>query len=200
MKYILALFSLMALISCSTVQNNDPEDNIDYSLGNRKNLIEKANNTKTEDSSLQSFPEWLKKLYPDTVPVDYAYYMMMQEIISFKRLNDSVTYCIYETNDGLCGLTFLATQVAYKEKQKVEIAGACDHDQSIPYYTWNEYKMINDTTFRSIEYTDFIPEKYLDKNGEIEEGKYYEDYELERETSFIMIYITSAGIIAVDPK
>src|SRR5688572_25361831 len=63
--------------------------------------------------SADSVPLWIRHLYElndgeflnDAVPV----------VTFFKRLSDSASYCIYQVDDGVCQMTFVATQ---KNKKK----------------------------------------------------------------------------------
>jgi len=40
----------------------------------------------------------------------YELRIFFPEIIYFKRISDSISYCLYEVSDGVCLITFVATQ------------------------------------------------------------------------------------------
>ena len=79
---------------------------------------------------IDSFPAWVKKLYElnngqflnDAIP----------EIIYFKRLSDSTSYCLYEVSDGVCLITFVATQKNKNHYKKLKVGDECDADFSQP--------------------------------------------------------------------
>jgi len=57
---------------------------------------------------VDSFPVWVKNLYE--INNDEFLNDAIPEIIYFKRLSDSISYCLYEVSDGVCLITFVATQ------------------------------------------------------------------------------------------
>jgi len=121
-----------------------------------------------------TFPKWVSNLYNKTEGTEY--YKNTHEIIQFNKLNDSLSSSIIISNDGICAKYFLATQLSKKEIDFIEIAEECDHEQSIPEYTWSEYKIINSRKVNTTEYNEFIPDSLL-INGEIAIDKSIEDYE-----------------------
>jgi hypothetical protein len=88
-----------------------------------------------EDS--ERFPDWLNVLYPREVSTKHQ--VLGQRLVSFRKVNDSMAYCIYEQLDGVCTRQFLATYVRQERRDSLEIGHVCDHDQSVPTYSWKEF-------------------------------------------------------------
>lgn len=114
-----------------------------------------------------TIPIWTKNLYEvhstefrnRAVPV----------IIFFRKLSDTSSYCVYEVNDGLCQLTFVATQRNRRDFKRVKIGNICDADFSLPTYAYTIYKHDSlNRTIRSIEHVQKAKDKYLvkDEKGE----------------------------------
>jgi hypothetical protein len=70
-------------------------------------------------SRWNSFPVWLKDLYE--MDSDEFLNDAIPEIIYFKRISDSISYCLYEVSDGVCLITFVATQKNKKHYKKLRI-------------------------------------------------------------------------------
>jgi hypothetical protein len=114
-----------------------------------------------------TIPIWTKNLYEvrstefrnRAVPV----------IIFFRKLSDSTSYCVYEVNDGLCQLTFVATQRNRRDFKRAKIGNICDADFSLPIYAYTIFKLDSlNRTIRSIEHVQKAKDKYLvkDEKGE----------------------------------
>src|SRR4029077_19223863 len=110
------------------------------------NILISSSASKTR---IDSFPVWLKNLYEinggeflnDAIP----------EIIYFKQISDSISYCLYEVSDGVCLITFVATQKNKKHYKKLRAGDQCDADFSQPSYSYTDYK--HDSVTRSIKMT-----------------------------------------------
>ena len=114
-----------------------------------------------------TIPIWTKNLYEvhstefrnRAVPV----------IIFFKKLSDTTSYCVYEVNDGVCQITFVATQRNRRDFKRAKIGNICDADFSLPTYAYTIYKHDSlNRTIRSIDHVQKAKEKYLvkDEKGE----------------------------------
>jgi len=148
---------------------------------------------------IDSFPAWVKNLYEinsgeflnDAIP----------EIIYFKRLSDSTSYCLYEVSDGVCLITFVATQKNKKHYKKFKVGNECDADFSQPSYSYTEYE--HDSLPRNIKMTTYVEKakaKYLVKDGNFErfkEGYNFESAETIHYSMVKKIKITYGGNIIV---
>lgn len=148
---------------------------------------------------VDSFPVWVKNLYEinngeflnDPIP----------EIIYFKRLSDSTSYCLYEVNDGVCLITFVATQKNKKHYKKLKVGDECDADFSQPSYSYTEYE--HDSLTRNIKMTTYVEKakaKYLVKDGNFErfkEGYNFENVETIHYSMIKKIKVSPSGNIIV---
>ena len=120
--------------------------------------------TTTTDSTLTTAPvstEWLRTLYVNTIDSNLFNTESLQ-IVYFKQLNDSTTYCLFQMNDELCSSTFLATQVNRKNKQVRQVEEDCDGDFSQPEYSYSDYKYDTlSNTFVTTEYKETAKPEYL---------------------------------------
>ena len=96
---------------------------------NRSNHLNKTNANIIFSASgfkikMDSFPVWLKNLYE--IDNDEFLNDAIPEIIYFKQISDSISYCLFEVNDGTCQITFVATQKNQKHYKKVKIGNQCD--------------------------------------------------------------------------
>ena len=55
-----------------------------------------------------SIPLWVRKLYEKNTGEFLN--SAIPSVTFFKKLSDSISYCFYEVNDGVCQITFVATQ------------------------------------------------------------------------------------------
>ena len=151
---------------------------------------------------IDSFPAWLKNIYEkdndeflnDAIP----------EVIFYKQMSDSISYCLYEVNDGTCQLTFIATQKKQKHYKKLEVGNECDADFSQPSYSYTNYT--HDSVNRSIKMTTYVEKakaKYLVKEGNFErfkKGYNFESAETIHYSIIKKIKISSGGNIIIQNK
>jgi hypothetical protein len=141
-----------------------------------------------------TIPIWTKTLYEvrstefrnRAVPV----------IIFFKKLSDTTSYCVYEVNDGLCQLTFVATQRNRRDFKRAKIGNICDADFSLPIYTYTIYKHDSlNRIIRSIEHVQKAKDKYLvkDEKGE----RFKQGYNLDN-VETIKYSTTSTVVVSKD--
>jgi len=109
-----------------------------------------------------SLPDWVRHLYEknnnefmnDAVPV----------VTFFKKISDSISYCLFTVDDGVCDMTFIATQKNKKKYKRFKIGNQCDEDNAYPVYSTTVYG--HDTISNSITLTTDIEKakpKYLIK-------------------------------------
>jgi len=120
---------------------------------------------------------------------------MTQILVYFKILNDSVSYCIYETNDGTCNINYLATQKNQQEFKSKIISEVCDQDQSIPGCSWSTFSIEQGNAFLSVEYWIYIPDLLLNDDGMMDAALSFEDYEYMTDTSFTRFQVRENGQI-----
>jgi len=110
-----------------------------------------------------SIPTWVRHLYEinknefmnDAIPV----------VTFFKILSDSTSYCLYKVDDGVCQITFVATQKNKKTYKRFKIGNECDEDFANPIYSQASYE--HDSVKRSIIVTTDVEKaksKYLIKD------------------------------------
>ena len=148
---------------------------------------------------VDSFPIWVKNLYE--INNDEFLNDAIPEIIFFKRISDSISYCLYEVSDGVCLITFVATQKNKKHYKKLKVGNQCDADFSQPSYSYTEYE--HNSLTRSIKMTTYIEKakaKYLIKDGNFERFKKGYNFESAETIHYSMIKkikISSGGNIIV---
>ncbi|MCB9334812.1 MAG: hypothetical protein H6586_01570 [Flavobacteriales bacterium] len=146
----------------------------------------------SEGNKIQ-YPKWLTLLYPDSIINNE--WIQYQSIVKFIELNDSISYCIYESIGGVCSNTYLATHKYNKKLQSIVIAENCDHDLSIPNYSWKEYKLKDDYIIEITEFIQSVPIEFLNEEGQFNDGETFEDFELLEYKYYSSIEITETGEI-----
>jgi len=104
---------------------------------------------------------WLKEMY-STIIDSTIFNTESLQIVYFRQLNDSASYCLFQLSDQTCSSTFLATQVNRKNKQVTQVEENCDGDFSQPEYSYSDYRY--DTlshTFITTEYKEMANPEYL---------------------------------------
>ena len=104
---------------------------------------------------------WLKEMYSKIID-STVYNTESLQVVYFRQLNDSASYCLFQLSDPTCSSTFLATQVNRKNHQISQVEENCDGDFSQPEYSYSEYRL--DTlshTFVTTEYKETAKPEYL---------------------------------------
>ncbi len=111
--------------------------------------------------------EWLKTLYSKSIDSNLFNTESLQ-VVYYRELNDSVSYCIFQMTDELCLTTFLATQVNRHNKQIRQLEENCDGDFSQPEYTYSEFRFDSSAhIFTTTEYVEKANREFLiNVNGE----------------------------------
>ena len=149
-----------------------------------------------------SFPAWVKNLY-ETDSNDFLN-NAIPSIIFFKQLTDSTSYCLYDVSDGVCLMTFVATQKSQQHYRIYKIQNECDADFSLPEYSHTNYK--HDPTKRIITSTTHVEKsksKYLIKDGtdtRFKEGYNFENAETIKYSMVTTLFIQRSGKITVQKK
>jgi hypothetical protein len=153
-------------------------------------------------SKNDSFPSWVKRLYETNN--DEFLNNAIPEVIFFKKLSDSISYCLYRVDDGVCEITFVATQKNKKKLKRFKVGNECDEDYAYPIYSTRTYE--HDTANSRIKlsiYTEKANPKYLikTKNG----AEFKNGYDMENTTTIKysldkIVAIEKSGNIKVTDK
>ena len=161
-----------------------------YSFNTGKHLNIANANILTSTSGIKikidSFPIWLKNLYE--IDNDEFINDAIPEIIFFKQISDTISYCLYEVNDGVCQRTYVSTQKNHKHYKKLKVGNQCDADFSQPSYSYTDYE--HDSATRSIKMTTCVEKakaKYLVKEGNFVRFKDGYDFESAETIHYSMI-------------
>jgi hypothetical protein len=156
-------------------------------------------NISTLGPAKDSIPIWTKSLYEvhstefrnRAVPV----------VIFFRKLSDTTSYCVYEVNDGVCQLTFVATQRNRRDFKRAKIGNICDADFSLPTYSYTIYKHDSlNRIIRSIEHFQKAKDKYLvkDEKGErFKQGYNLDNAETVKSSTTSTVVINKDGSLVV---
>ena len=117
------------------------------------------------------------------------------KINSYVELNDSISYAVFEFNDGVCSINYLKTFLNQKEKENIEIGLNCDHEISIPEYKWKTYEFITSERINLVEYREYVHDSMIDSNGRIKEGFDFLELETKIDSVFKLITIENNGKI-----
>jgi hypothetical protein len=123
-----------------------------------------------------TIPAWTRQLYE--VNNDEFLNAAIPVVTFFQKLSDSTSYCLYEVDDGVCHMTFVATQ-KHKSKYKLsKIANECDEDFANHIYSSTNYE--HDSLKRFIMVTTKV-EKAKSKYLTTENGRtvFKEGYNME---------------------
>ena len=122
-----------------------------------------------------------------------GYYDEEQEtdIIQSYKINDSISYYISSTNDGICNSKYLHLLNKGRSLGFSDLGKECDHDLSIPFYSSFSYKVIDSVSFMITEYISYVPKDSLDDFGEME--KSYFDYTLIEDTLIKKVIVLPDG-------
>jgi len=130
-------------------------------------VIKPFTNEPSAKSDKDTIPIWTRNLY-EVRSTEFRN-RAVPAIIFFRKLSDTTSYCVYEVNDALCQLTFVATQRNKRDFKRAKIGNICDADFSLPIYSYTIYKHDSlNRTIRSIEHVQKAKDKYLvkDEKGE----------------------------------
>jgi hypothetical protein len=96
----------------------------------------------------------------------------------FQKLSDSTSYCLYEVDDGVCHMTFVATQKHKSKYKHSKIGNECDEDFANQVYSSTTYE--HDSLKRFITVTTNL-EKAKSKYLTTENGRtvFKEGYNME---------------------
>lgn len=87
-------------------------------------------------------------------------------VVFYQELSESISYCLYEVDDGVCHMTFVATQKNKRKFRRFKIGSEFDEDFAVPQYSTTSFE--HNPAKRSITITTDIQkakEKYLTVDG-----------------------------------
>ena len=85
-----------------------------------------------------TIPAWTRHLYE--VHSDEFLNAAIPVITFFQQLSDCTSYCLYEVDDGVCHMTFVATQKHKSKYKSDEIGSECDQDFANQTYSSTSYE------------------------------------------------------------
>ena len=129
--------------------------------------VKKTEQIETVENDKKQFPEWLQLINTEKSKAfgGYGNY----SIAKYNKLNDSISYAIFEFRDGVCLIDSLAIFKNEKEVGIKEICGQCDHDLSNPEHEWSEFKFQDPKTIKLTSYREYVHDSLIAENGSIKE-------------------------------
>jgi hypothetical protein len=182
----LGIIIIIALTGCGQVTQEE----------NKIETVQRFSDPSVESGSSKDnskYPNWLIQLYPNEIKLDYQ--TIGQELTGFKAVNDSVVYCTYMQMDGVCERHFLATYLKKQPKDSLEVGHNCDHDQSKPTYSWQEFAMKSSNIILTTEYTESVHDSLIDKDGWMKQEYSFSDVERTVDMVRSMFKVDQKGMI-----
>lgn len=94
------------------------------------------------------------------------------EMIFFRQLNDSASYCIYKADNGICVLYYLATQKNRKHFAEEQIASQCTPDNSSISFTTSSFRMDTvSNTITVLQQTETASNQFIINDGQFKRFK-----------------------------
>ena len=195
--------NIFLFLSCNDSKKKDntsyeKKDSIfTYEKGNSKIKDQSENNYIKRDSIITEtstkYPNWLR-VENQKITSNFGG-SGESKINSYVELNDSISYAVFEFNDGVCSINYLKTFLNQKEKENIEIGLNCDHEISIPEYKWKTYEFITSERINLVEYREYVHDSMIDSNGRIKEGFDFLELETKIDSVFKLITIENNGKI-----
>ena len=167
--FILSIGGFLLIQSCqnSTSTLNKTEDS-SYDSGwdaaanwNEREEGRKGNRQIAGEKTV--IPNWVVQLYKDSGSL---YEKTGYELVYFKKINDSISYCIYNVFSGTCGVSYLATQVNQRPLENLQVSEGCDADLSIPSYSYSDYSLDSSRyVIITTEYSEEAKKEFLTDDG-----------------------------------
>lgn len=176
---------MVVLTGCERVRQTENKDEHDQQITETiavQRSIDTAN-----------FPEWLTQLYPSEIRLEYQ--TISQGLTAYYRVNDSISYCIYEQMDGVCTGHFIQTFMHMNKKDHLEIGNNCDHDQARPEYTWKEFEIISSNEILTIEYKESVHDSLITTDGWLKEKYTFSEVKTVVDTTSQLFQIDESGMI-----
>jgi len=137
----LCIFLWTSCKSEPTSKTPTPKEKQDASSSKSNDL-----STSVQKNELEH-PNWLRN--HSQALVDKLEQPGQSKVFSYKQLNDSLSYAIFEISSDLCVNRHLKTFLGEKKIDDLEIQSICDHDQSAAVNKWKEYELNNASSIES---------------------------------------------------
>jgi hypothetical protein len=96
-----------------------------------------SDNSTSKQINNDTIPAWTRQLYEvHNDELNAA----MPVVTFFQKLSDSTSYCLYEVDDGVCRMTFVATQKHKTKYKRSKIGNECDEDFANHIYSSTTYE------------------------------------------------------------
>lgn len=192
---ILPLCFIMVSVGCHT-------PNVQLASANTDSTSVQDNSATTSEYpgpviNITNAPAWLLEYIKVPIDTNEFFHETYVSIDDYKNLNDSVDVVMYNTDDGVCLRTYVATFIKSKPKDACCIQTQCDIDAASPVYKYTEYVTTNNLLFHILEITDSpLYDTVLTSNGDFIEGINFDNTEITSDTIAYDVKILSTGVIA----
>ncbi len=94
------------------------------------------------------------------------------ELVFFRQLNDSASYCIYKADNGICVLYYLATQKNRKHFAEEQIGNECVPENSSISFTSSSFRLDSVTnTITVLQQTETASDQFIINDGQFKRFK-----------------------------
>ncbi|MCB9168887.1 MAG: hypothetical protein H6597_03155 [Flavobacteriales bacterium] len=119
-------------------------------------------------------------------------------VVDRQQLNDSVTYTIFESGDGVCLRQWVEVFLEGHRTDSLEIYRGCDHDNAIPVYFYRTYTDLSSGVFELCDYREWADSTLLDSEGNFREGSDFLNAKTYADSLCREVRVLESGMI-VDP-
>ena len=190
MKNCFIILLIILISGC----NNPKKKNVEVVPKKEKTESDKTRIPLTfSNESNTEFPNWIKEINKE-INDELGQYLN-NDIEEFNELNDSLSTCVFVSNDGVCSKYSLATYLNQKKVENVEIGIECDHDMSIPKHEWQEFKFSSAKTFQTIGFSEYVHDSLIDNNGYMKEEHDFMESETKIDSIIKIFEINKMGNI-----
>jgi len=201
MKVYLILLIPIILLNCNDSKKktdtpiekkvSDTNTLTEISATEQDTLKSNPNDIHTTNKIQSGYPNWLNNKNGE-INEELSEYGN-SKINKYMKLNDSISFAIFEFNDGVCTKFSLDTFLNEKEIDALEISVSCDHDLSIPEYEWKEYQLIEPKTIKLKEYREYVHDSLIDSNGHMKDEYDFSEAETKIDTVISFFQIQANG-------
>ncbi len=191
---ILTFILIILISSCGQPDNSGGNKEAEPVIStNLEKHVDSSYSEENEEIE-SSFPDWLIENYPTELEFEYGY-TLKQEIKDYRIVNDSISYCIYQQMDGVCSRRILDTYTKQIKTDSLEIAENCDHDLSLPTYSWKEFEVKSSNIILTTEFIESVHDSLIDENGMMKKGYDFMEAETTVDTIKQVFQVNNQGLI-----
>uniref|UniRef100_UPI00261011D4 hypothetical protein n=1 Tax=uncultured Maribacter sp. TaxID=431308 RepID=UPI00261011D4 len=194
------IYVLLILIIISSCKNNGKRVELDKTDTRKTtqndsfpSLNSEAVKEVSETFTNSKEPKWLTELYPREFKIGPM--TINQTIDNIETINDSLIYITYGQSDGVCNLGYLVTFLNKQKRDSLLITDICDHELSIPTYSWKESALINRTKVVVMDYKESVIDSMLDLEGKIKNNLDFLEAETKIDSTLTEFKIDEVGRI-----